>query len=400
MKQEINAKKNEISRVSLWEIFLSYLMVGLTAFSMVNLQKLKSLVLRKKWMSEEEMNEGLALVQMYPGPIMVDFTAYVGYKLRGVSGALVSTLAFILPSFLMMVALSSLYFATADLSWIHLVFSGIEALVIGVIFNVTLDLGEKTLKSKIEAVIALLNFTLLLFKVNAIWVVLASLILGSIFIRPEAKRPVIPHLKSRTPLSKWINIAIAAFVVLAVAAFAWSLKSDVGQLALSLFKIGSVAFGTGSTIIPLIQAEVVHEHHWLTMNQFVDAIALGQITPGPFLISAAFIGFKMGGLLGAILATFAIFSPSFVMTLIFTELFVHVKNLKAVRGALAGVLASFTGMLVVVILQISHATMQSPAALAMAAAAFIAVRWFKIDVIFVFAGGILLWLGLVVSNIV
>ena len=388
------------SNVSLWKIFSSYLLVGLTAFSMAILQKLKSLVMRNKWLSEEDMNEGLALVQMYPGPLMVDFTAYVGYKLRGVPGAVAATLGFILPSFLMMIGLSSLYFAAANLSWIHLVFSGLEALVVGVIFNVTLDLGEKTLKGKIEAVIALLAFTILLFKVNAIWVVLASLVLGTLFIRPETKGPVIPHLKSRTPLSKWISIAIAAFVVLAVAAFAWSLKSDNGQLALSLFKIGSVAFGNGSTIVPLIQAEVVHGHHWLTMNQFVDGIALGQITPGPFLITATFIGFKMGGLLGAILATFAIFSPSFVMTLIFTELFVHVKNLKAVRGALAGVLASFTGMLAVVILQLSNATMKTPASFAFAAAAFIAVRWFKIDVIFVFAAGLVLWIGLMALHIV
>jgi chromate transporter len=390
----------ENSNVSLWKIFSSYLLVGLTAFSMAILQKLKSLVMRNKWLSEEDMNEGLALVQMYPGPLMVDFTAYVGYKLRGVPGAIIATLGFILPSFLMMIGLSSLYFAAANLSWIHLIFSGLEALVVGVILNVTLDLGAKTLKGKIEAVIALLAFAVLLFKVNAIWVVLASLVLGALFIRPELKGPVIPHSKSSTPLRKWISIAIVAFVVLAVAAFAWSLKSTNGLLALSLFKIGSVAFGNGTTIIPLIQADVVDVHHWLTMNQFVDGIALGQITPGPFLITATFIGFKMGGILGATLATFAMFSPSFVMTLVFTELFVHVRNLKAVRGALAGVLASFTGMLAVVILQLSNATMKTPASFAFAAAAFIAVRWFKMDVIFVFAGGLVLWIGLMALHIV
>lgn len=389
----------ENSNVSLWKIFSSYLLVGLTAFSMAILQKLKSLVMRNKWLSEEDMNEGLALVQMYPGPLMVDFTAYVGYKLRGVPGAVIATLGFILPSVLMMIGLSSLYFAAANLSWIHIIFSGLEALVVGVILNVTLDLGAKTIKGKVEAVIALLAFAVLLFKVNAIWVVLASLVLGALFIRQEVKGPVIPHSKSSTPLRKWISIAIVTFVVLGVAVFAWSLNSTNGLLALSLFKIGSVAFGNGTTIIPLIQADVVDVHHWLTMNQFVDGIALGQITPGPFLITATFIGFKMGGILGATLATFAMFSPSFVMTLIFTELFVHVRNLKAVRGALAGVLASFTGMLAVVILQLSNATMKTPASFAFAAAAFIAVRWFKIDVIFVFAGGLVLWIGLMASHI-
>ncbi|MGB9745436.1 MAG: chromate transporter [Bacteroidales bacterium] len=156
------------SNVSLWKIFSAYFLVGLTAFSMAILQKLKSLVMHNKWVSEEEMNEGLALVQMYPGPLMVDFTAYVGYKLRGVPGAVLATLGFIIPSFLMMIGLSFLYFAAADLSWAHLVFSGLEALVIGVIFNVTLDMGSRTLKGRVEAVIALLAFTALLLKVNAI----------------------------------------------------------------------------------------------------------------------------------------------------------------------------------------------------------------------------------------
>lgn len=390
----------EDSKVGYWKIFSSYFIIGLTAYSMAILQKLKSLVMRNNWMSEEEMNEGLALVQMYPGPLMVDFTAYVGYKLRGIRGAALATFGFILPSFVMMIGLSALYFAAANLSWIHSIFAGLESMVVGVILNVTIDMGGRALKGKGEAAIAFLAFVVLLLKINAIWVVLASLLLGAVFIRPTAKTQKVPHVKSSTPLRKWFKIAIATLLVLGAAIFAWSLQSEVGWLSLSLFKIGSVAFGNGSTIIPLIQAEVVGSHHWLTMSQFVDGIALGQITPGPFLITATFIGFKIGGLLGATLATFAIFSPSFVMTLIFTELFVHVRNLKAVRGALAGVLASFVGMLAVVILQLSNATMKSPTAFAMAAAAFIAVRWFKIDVIYVFAGGLLLWIGLIALNVV
>jgi chromate transporter len=390
----------ESTKVSLWKIFSAYLMVGLTAFSMAILQKLKSLVKRNKWLSEEEMNEGIALVQLYPGPIMVDFTAYVGYKLRGVSGAVAATVGFILPSFFMMLALSFLYFTATNLAWIHLVFTGLEALVIGVIFNVTLDMGEKAIKGKMEAVIALLAFTVLLFKINSIWVVLVSLALGALFIRSKAKTVPIPSPKSSLPLQRWIGIALVSVVVLLVVVFSWFLKSDVGSLSLSLFKIGSVAFGNGTTILPLIQTDVVNGHHWLTMSQFADGIALGQITPGPFLITSTFIGYKMGGLFGATLATFAMFSPSFIMTLIFTELFVHIRNLKAIRGALAGVLASFVGMLSFVILDLSTAILKTPASFAMTALAFIAVRWFKIDVIWVFAGGLVLWIGLVAMKIV
>jgi len=380
-------------RVSLRKILSEYLLVGLTAFSMAILQKLKSLVMRNRWLTEDEMNEGLALVQLYPGPIMVDFAAYVGYKLRGVPGAVLAAIGFILPSFLLMLVFSALYFAAASLLWVHLLFTGLEALVIGVLLNVTIDMGERVLKGRVEAIIFLLAFAGLVFKLNALWIIVAALAVGAFLIRHTARNVVIPHSDRSTPLRQWIAIAAITLLVFFVVVFAWSLRSEVGSLALSLFKIGAVAFGSGTTILPLIQADVVDIHHWLTMSQFADGIALGQITPGPFLITAAFIGYKMGGVFGATIATFAIFSPSFVMTLVFTEIFSHVRNMGAVRGALAGVLASFVGMLAVVILHLGGFALSSPAAYAFAAMAFVAVRWFKIDVHWIFGGGLVLWYG-------
>ncbi|HQT91850.1 MAG TPA: chromate efflux transporter [Candidatus Kryptobacter bacterium] len=391
---------SERLKVSLWNILWEYFLVGLTAFSMAILQKLKSLVMKNKWMSEEEMNEGLALVQLYPGPIMVDFTAYVGYKLRGVPGAVMATSGFILPSFFMILALSALYFAAASLSWIHILFAGLEALVIGVIFNVTIDLGARALKGKVEAVLALVAFAALLFRLDAIWIVLSALIFGGLLIRPASNKSVLPRAETSTPLTRWLGITFVSIVIIGVALFSLFLRSDVGSLALSLFKIGSVAFGNGTTIIPLIQSDVVDGHHWLTMSQFVDGIALGQITPGPFLITAAFIGYKMGGVFGAALATFAMFSPSFAMTLIFSEIFMRIRDFRVVRGALAGVLASFVGMLAFVILQLSEATLRIPAAFVFAALAFVAVRWFDWDVLAVFGGGLSIWLILMSVHMV
>ena len=198
---------------------------------------------------------------------------------------------------------------------------------------------------------------------------------------------------------RWAGIGIVAMVVLAVVAFAWSLQSDVGAMGLVFFKIGAVAFGNGTTIIPLIQADVVDAEHWLSLNQFADGIALGQITPGPFLITAAFVGYKMGGLFGATLATFAMFSPSFAMTLVFSEVFARLRNLKPIRGALAGVLASFVGLLAIVILQLGSVALTSPATLALAAAAFVAVRWFKLDVVWVFVGGLALWVAMLTLGV-
>ena len=271
-------------KISLLSIFTSYFIVGLTAFGFSILQKLKGLVEKNNWMSEAEMNEGLALVQLYPGPIMVDFTAYVGYKLRGVVGATLATVGFITPSFILMMILSAAYFASGNLPWVHPLFLGLEALVVGVIFHVTLDFGERALKGRIEAVIALAAFAAMLLKFNAVFTILIALALGALFIRPAAQnnksishpqpRKItgqdaadLPQMeKSPVPIQAWLAIAASAVVVLAVVFYAWSLHSDVGSLSLSLFKIGSVAFGNGSTIIPLIQADVVDGYHWLTMS--------------------------------------------------------------------------------------------------------------------------------------
>jgi len=385
-------------QVSLLTIFTSYFIVGLTAFGMAILQKLKALVMDNNWLSEEEMNDGLAMVQLYPGPLMVDFAAYVGYKLRGVMGAVLATTGFILPSFVLMSVLSAFYFGAGSLPWVHPLFLGLEALVVGVLFNVTLEMGERNIKTRTQAVIMLLAFTALLFKLNAVLIVLVALALGAWLIRPSAGKnagagkasPKVEPFSAK----RWIAIGALVATILAVVGFSWSLKSEIGGLALSLFKIGSVAFGNGSAIIPLIQSETVDAHHLMSLNQFADGVALGQITPGPFLITATFIGYKLAGFWGGLLATFAIFSPSFAMTLVFTEVFVHIRNLKPVRGALGGVMASFVGLLAVVLLQLGSVALTTSATFALAGGAFIAVRWFKVDILWVFLGGVALWGGL------
>jgi chromate transporter len=391
-------------QISLWTIFASYFIVGLTAFGMSILQKLKALVMDNAWLSEEGMNAGLALVQLYPGPIMVDFTAYVGYKLRGVIGAILATLGFILPSFVLMSVLSAFYFSAGNLPWVHPLFLGLEALVVGILLNVTLEMGGRNIQQRTQAVIMLLAFAALLFKVNAVLIILVALALGAWLIRPEAGKnngagkpsPKVEPVSAK----RWAGISAVVVVILAVVAFSWSLKSDIGGLALSLFKVGSVAFGNGSTIIPLIQSETVDTHHWMMLSQFADGVALGQITPGPFLITATFIGYKLAGFWGGLLATFAIFSPSFAMTLFFTEIFARIRDLKPVRGALAGVMASFVGLLAVVLLQLGGLALTTPAAFTLAGGAFIAVRWFKVDILWVFLGGVALWGGLLVFRLV
>lgn len=111
-------------QISLWTIFSAYFIIGLTAFGMAIIQKIRTMVIDNHWLSEEEVNEGMAMVQLYPGPLMVDFSAYVGYKLRGVIGAILATIGFILPTFVLMSILSEFYFSSGNLPWVHSLFLG------------------------------------------------------------------------------------------------------------------------------------------------------------------------------------------------------------------------------------------------------------------------------------
>jgi chromate transporter len=376
-------------RVTLLALLLAYLEVGVTAFSIAILPKLTAQVIKKRWMSEQEITDGLALVQLYPGPMMVDFTAYVGYKLRGVPGAVVATVSYLVPSFVLMLMLSIVYFNAGNLPWVAPMLLGLEALVVGVIAHMTLDFGARLLKGRVHALIALGAFAATLFKLDAVLLVVGSLVLGALLLRPRDEAPVARRLPP-AGIRVWLSIAAVTLAVAGIAVFAASLGSEVGRVSLSFFKVGAIAFGNGITIMPLVQADVVDAYHWLTPSQFADGIAFGQITPGPVLILSTFVGYKMGGLFGALLATFAMFAPSFAMTLIFTEVFTRLGNLGLIRGALNGVMASFVGLLVVMTLQLG-AAVHTPAALALAAAAFVAVRFFKLDVLWVFAGGLAVW---------
>jgi chromate transporter len=389
---------NNRAPVSLRAIVLAFLQVGLTAYGMAILQKLRGLVIQREWLTEEEADEGFAMVQLYPGPIMVDFTAYVGYRLRGVPGALAATLGFVLPAFVLVTALSVAYFAGGELPWVHKLFLGLEALVIGVLANVTLKLGQQAIKGRIELFIALAAFIALLFKVNAILVPLVALGVGAMAIsRSGATYPAPAAGTSRRRL---IAVMMLVMIIVASAIAAGMFGTPLGQLTASLFKIGSVAFGGGMAIISVMQAEVVQVHGWVSQREFLDGLALGQITPGPILLTAAFIGYKLAGVAGAALATFAIFAPSIAMTLVFTDIFSRIKHLQRVRGALAGVLAAFVGLLAATLWQLGHVALDSGLLLAFAAGAFAATRGFKLDIGWVFGGGLALWALLLVAGLV
>jgi chromate transporter len=357
---------------------------------------LRSNIKKRGWLSDEKLDEGIALVQLYPGPVNFDYAAYLGYQLRRVPGAIISTMGFVLPSFLLMLGLSALYFSTGNIPWVPRLFIGLEAIVVGIILNLAIDLGLKALRKPAAWVIALAAIPAIYYKLDSLWIVLTSLALGILLLRPKQLPPeeqAPPDLDASSTRSEWIQIGVVVLLILGYLVLCTTFPPPLNTLCLSFFKVGSIAFGNGMMILPVLRAEVVDKLQLLTPTQFADGVALGQVTPGPFLVTVTFIGYKVAGVFGAAAATFAIFSPTFAMTLIFTQIYNRVRNSTVIKGALAGVLAAFVGMLLMITFQMAQTGIRGWLTAVFAIATFCAVRFLKLQIVWVFLIGLALWAG-------
>jgi len=382
---------------TLLNLAFAFFKIGLTAYGMAVLQELKALIIGSGWLRQEEVDEGLGMVQVYPGPMVFNLATYSAYLVRGIRGAILATSMFLLPSYLLMVSLSWIYFTYGDIAWVRPLFIALEAMVVGVVVHVLLDFGSRYLTDLRAGAIAAVAFLLLLYRVDAMVVVAGAIVAGILlFWRDPVKASARESTWSipGSQRSRWAAIGIVGAVFAAV--IVWIIMSDSPESVLlgGMFKIGAVAFGNGMTIMPLLQQAAVDTHHWITVNDFATGIALGQITPGPFLITATFIGFAAAGIWGSVLATFGIFFPSFFYTLLMTELYGRIRSARVIRHALRGVLAGFTGMLVSVVLSLGKASLVAPIIYVWAVAAFVLVRWFKWNLLWVFGAGIAAALGL------
>ena len=394
----MSKNQKETSQPSLSKMSFAFLKIGFTAYGMAILQQIKALIIGRKWLSQKEVDEGLGMVQLYPGPIMFNLATYCSYRIKGIGGAILATVMFVLPSYLLMVFLSWLYFNYGTVAWIHPLFIALEAMVVGIVIHIFIDFSSRYITGPKTASMAATAFLLLLFKINAIIVVLLAIVLSIalFWTNKEDMKGVKSDEGSLIPGDFKNRIAIIIitgiiFIGTFLLGFIWHTESIT--LLSSMFKIGALAFGNGFTIMPLLQQEAVISHHWLTMKQFADGIAFGQITPGPFLITATFIGYKVSGIWGSLIATFGMFFPSFFYTLIMSEIYTKIKHYSIIRMALKGVLATFTGMLLFVVLSLGKISLVSPAAYIWAVGALLLVRYFKLNILWIFLIGIVAAFG-------
>ncbi len=394
--KQMKDQENRAAKVSLYSFVLSFFKIGLTAYGMAILQQLKALIIGKKWLTRKEVDEGIAMVQLYPGPIMYNLGIYCSYRLKGFWGSLLASFFFLLPSYVLILVLSWLYFDYGTIEWVKPLFIALEAMVVGIVLHVLLDFGSRYITGKTASAIAGVSFLLLLFHINALIVILIAIFLEFIlsFILKEKKEEAMAKEEGdrKTLPGKFSNrlgaIVITGIVFISIFLTGLLVHSKNAELLFSMFKIGSVAFGSGFTIMPLLQQEAVISHHWITMKEFTDGIAFGQITPGPFLITATFIGYKVSGITGSIIATFGMFFPSFFYTLVVTEIYDKIKNYNWIQHAIKGVMSAFTGMLVWVLLNLGEVSLKEPKSFIWAVGSFVLVRYFKLNILWIFIIGI------------
>ncbi len=338
--------------LSLKSLFWIFFRIACTSFGgfMAMISVVENVVVeRKKLLTHQEMLDGISLASMLPGPVAVNVCTYVGYRLRGSLGALVSASAAILPAFVLIVVLSAAYFRWGQLPVVNKLFMGFIPAVSAVIVAAAWNMSRKSLTGSREIAIALAAFAALL-GIGGFYSTLAIIagggILGWFWFRATLGASSSPDEKPATPRPGFGANAFVLKVAPLAGVPLWSLAPALLAKLFTVFAGMSVMlFGGGYVFIPLIQEIVVNHHKWVTSQEFVDGIALGQITPGPILVSAAFIGLKVAGLAGATVATIGIFAPPAVLMVVASGAFERLKHSPALQAALHGVRPAVIGMI-------------------------------------------------------
>jgi len=360
----------KMNKPTLKELAKTALYIGVTGYGgpAVLGQMKKKLVQEKQWVSEEDFMNSLSLADILPGATGVTLLGYLGYKIKGVWGWILGAGLYVLPAFLFTTILAQIYFQYNNIGFVKKIFAGLGALVVVLLLNALVNLSKPILKSPgkyglIKALaIALPAFYLEFFtSTNAAFIYLLSGTLG--FLLHYFSHDILVPKETPQELKEekrekfvWKNILTSHFtymlLLLLVTGLAISfMLPKIGLIISSFVHMGTLALGSGMTIIPLMKSIAVNDNHWITLKQFQDGLAIGQITPGPVLITAAFIGYRIMGWLGAFIATVSIFLPSLILIVIFGSFHERIKHFKAVKVVIKGFLAGFIGIITAIALQ-------------------------------------------------
>jgi chromate transporter len=338
MNAQSNPALKDSEDVSLQRFIGYFLWLGTVGFGgpiALAGRMLQDLVEKRHWIRKDDYLEGLALAQLAPGPLAAQLAIYLGYVRAGVLGATAVGAAFILPSFLMVLGISAAYVRYGGLAWMQAVFYGVGAAAIGIITKSAIKLVKTTLKADplLWVIFTVLAISTAITKREIIWLFLGG---GVLSLTVKALPLGMPRTNSAL-ISLFVAAPLAESKVLGLFAF--------------FVKAGLFVFGSGLAIVPFLHGGVVLEHHWLTERQFVDAVAVAMITPGPVVITVAFIGYLVAGTSGAVAAALGVFLPVYLIVVCLAPFYRrHSANVQLrafVQGVTAAAVGAISGAVVV-----------------------------------------------------
>lgn len=365
-----------INKPSLRQLAWMALYIGITGYGggpAIMAYARQIFVERLRWASADDFATSISLSQLLPGANALGVMTFLGYRIGGSPGALLSAVCFLFPSFVFMTVLSAAYFTWGNLPVVTSLFVGLGALVVALLVNALVSMGRPVMTEWRGISLAAVAFVAMQFFHAPLWMVIfGGAVLGwLLFLTVDEERTVIAH----APAPRWIWWGLLALAV--CAALVWFTRSSPATFFfLSMLRVGAFTFGGGFAALPLFQQEALG-NNWLTMQQFRDGIALGQVTPGPILVSATFIGYKVLGVWGAFLGTVAVFLPGALGMFLLARQHALINSLAPLRAMIKGVMAAFIGLILSITITLATQSLIDWKTWSIAILGAIALLWWK-----------------------
>jgi chromate transporter len=377
MEQKVNPSFFDLLRTFLW--------IGLTAFGglamMAHIRK--HIVDKKKWLDANTFDSGLALCQVIPGAIVMQLAAYVGLKLKGIKGAVVSFVGFGLPAFLIMFILSVIYKHSKNITEVELVLNGLRVLIVAIVANAAYIFGKNNFRTINDWIIAIIAAGLFMTKLHPALVLIIAAILGLVLSKKNK------NLSEKQVSSKTFTFFLWLLLIVVVCAgILFLVNKEYFTLATVMLRIDLFSFGGGLAAMPIMYHELIDLYAWFDAKTFMDGVILGQVTPGSIIIAATFFGYMHFGIFGSLLATVCVFTPSFLILMGIIPFFDKLKTYPQFNKVINGILCSFVGLLTVITYRFTLGIHWSLFNILITLLAFVLLIK-KVDVIWIVLGGII-----------
>lgn len=366
----------------LTEVAVLFLKLGITAFggpaahiAMMHDETVK----RRKWLSDQEFLDLVGATNLIPGPNSTEMAIHIGFLRAGWPGLIIGGICFIVPAMLIVLSLAWVYVrfgSTPQAGWL---LYGVKPVVIAIIVQALWNLGQKAVKDTLSAIAAVFVIVLYFVGVNEIALLFAAGLI--VMLAANYQRLRMKNLGAFLLPISGLGIVSAA-----------SAPFGLPLLFVTFLKIGSVLYGSGYVLLAFLRADLIVRFGWLTDRQLIDAIAIGQVTPGPVFTTATFIGYVLGGMPGALLATLGIFLPSFIFVAISNPLIPRMRNSAWVGGLLDGVNVASLGLMAAVTWQLGRASLIDPATILIALVSFIVLIRFRVNSTWLIVSGAIIGL--------